>query len=58
MYCLTNGDKMNGAGLIIQGEFEKIKSNAIVYDLLDDLAPVERGQENDAYRLTYDQCSA
>lgn len=39
-------------------EFEKIKSNAIVYDLLDDLAPVERGQENDAYRLTYDQCSA
>ena len=39
-------------------EFEKIRSNAIVYDLLDDLAPVERGQENDAYRLTYDQCSA
>lgn len=39
-------------------EFEKIRSNAIVNDLLDDLAPVERGQENDAYRLTYDQCSA
>lgn len=39
-------------------EFEKIRSNATVHDLLDDLAPVERGQENDAYRLTYDQCSA
>ena len=39
-------------------EFEKIRSNATVHDLLDDLAPVERGQENNAYRLTYDQCSA
>ena len=28
-------------------EFEKIRSNATVHDLLDDLAPVERGQEND-----------
>ena len=28
-----------------------------MHDLLENLAPVERGQENDAYRLSYEQCS-
>jgi len=32
-------------------------STAIVNDLLNDLAPVERGHENNAYALTYAECS-
>lgn len=32
-------------------------SSAYVRDLLDDLAPVERGRERNEYSLPYDQCS-
>lgn len=32
-------------------------SQAIVNDLLDDLAPVNRGEENNAYAVDYEECS-
>ena len=38
-------------------EFEPNKSDAIVWDLLSDLEIVERGGENNAYRIDYDSCS-
>ncbi|WP_027406890.1 DNA cytosine methyltransferase [Anaerovibrio sp. RM50] len=38
-------------------DFIPMRSNAHVRDLLDDLAIVERGHENDEYCLDYDQCS-
>ena len=37
--------------------FEKRVSNAHVHDLLDDLAAVERGHENNNYSMIYEQCS-
>ena len=37
--------------------FASKKSNAHVHDLLDDLAIVERGHENNHYRISYEQCS-
>lgn len=39
-------------------EFEKKISEAYVYDLLNDLAPVKRGEENNKYSKTFDECSA
>lgn len=38
-------------------DFVVNNSTAIVNDLLDDLAPVERGHENNAYALEYSDCS-
>jgi DNA (cytosine-5)-methyltransferase 1 len=38
-------------------EFGLNRSNAIVNDLLNDLAPVNRGQENNLYRCGYEDCS-
>lgn len=38
-------------------EFGQNRSNAIVNDLLDDLAPVVRGHENNLYRCQYEDCS-
>ena len=38
-------------------EFEKKVSNAVVWDLLRDLSVVNRGEENDVYCQTYDECS-
>ncbi len=37
--------------------FKKNRSNAVVWDLLRDLATVNRGEENNDYRLSYDACS-
>lgn len=38
-------------------EFKKKVSNAVVWDLLRDLSVVNRGEENNVYRQTYDECS-
>jgi DNA (cytosine-5)-methyltransferase 1 len=38
-------------------EFKKKVSDAVVWDLLRDLSTVNRGEESDAYRQTYDECS-
>ena len=38
-------------------DFVVNNSEAIVNDLLDDLAPVNRGEENNAYALPYSKCS-
>ncbi len=38
-------------------KFKKCRSNAIVWDLLRDLDKVERGQENNRYKSSYDDCS-
>lgn len=38
-------------------DFVVNNSEAIVNDLLVDLAPVNRGEENNAYALPYDECS-
>lgn len=37
--------------------FEKKRSNAVVYDLLNDLDDVNRGDENNRYSLSYEDCS-
>lgn len=37
--------------------FEKKRNNAFVLDLLQDLAVVKRGNENNNYSLSYDKCS-
>ncbi len=38
-------------------DFVANHSEAIVSDLLDDLAPVKRGKENNAYAVGYEECS-
>lgn len=38
-------------------EFERKISEAYVSELLDDLAPVKRGEENNCYSKAYDDCS-
>ncbi len=38
-------------------KFEKIESNAMVNDLLSDLIAVDRGSENNQYKLGYEECS-
>lgn len=38
-------------------EFKKVRTNAVVRDVLDDLATVKRGCENNNYKLEFDKCS-
>lgn len=38
-------------------DFKPNRSNAVVWDLLSDLDIVNRGEENNTYRLNYDACS-
>lgn len=38
-------------------EFDKVEIQGIVNDLLVDLAPVQRGQSNNAYSQTFNDCS-
>ena len=54
-----NQEKLGTVPAMSQAEVdEAMKAARAALPAWRDLAPVERGQENDAYRLTYDQCSA